>query len=60
MENRQFKLIQKFGTKGYFDNDFTYYLESEYTHIADDYYECNGNHIWHLGDIEKEWENMEC
>lgn len=44
--------------KAYYDNYFKYYLEVEYTFIWGEFYECNGGHVWHLSDIEEEWENM--
>ncbi len=39
-------------------NSFNEYLEAEYeTTSQDEFYECNGGHLWHIGDILKEWEN---
>lgn len=38
--------------------DFQDYLETEYEHIAGEFYECMGNHQWHTSDIELEYERL--
>lgn len=38
--------------------DFEEYLESEYKHLAMDFFECNGGHVWRIDDIEKEYINI--
>ena len=40
-----------------FDLDcFNEYLECEYEHRYGEMYECPGGHLWHISDIEKQWE----
>ena len=41
-------------------NNFDEYLESEYEpkyceYEKDEFYECNGGHLWHISDIKKEY-----
>ena len=40
------------------EDQFNEYLEENYikiNHPSNEFYECMGNHIWHIADIEIEW-----